>query len=56
MEAAHYPWASDNVERVKESITAQMEAMQAKMQQMQADAETERQSREEYEKFLREQK
>lgn len=56
MESAHYPWASDNVERVKESITAQMEALQAEMQKMQADADEERQSREEYEKFLRERK
>lgn len=56
MQEAHYPWASDNVERIKEQITAQMEAMQAQMQKMQADADEERQSREEYEKFLREQK
>lgn len=54
MEAAHYPGASDNVERVKETITQQMMAYQTQIAEMQANAEAERANREEYEQFLRE--
>jgi hypothetical protein len=39
MEKAHYPWAHDNVERIRARIAeiAQMQQMQAQMAQLQAD-------------------
>ncbi len=52
MEKAHYPWARDNVERIKEEIQRQE---QAQMQQQQlANAQKEINSRAKYEQYLAE--
>lgn len=53
MEAAHYPWAHDNVERLREQITQKMQAMQEKMAAQEAAMNEERNSREAYEQGLR---
>ena len=50
MEKAHYPWARDNVERIKEEI-AQMQQM-AQMQQQISDLEGEVANRQGYEDYL----
>lgn len=51
MESAHYPFAHDNVERLREEIArqAQTEQMQAKIQNMQKEIDT----RKEYEDYLK---
>ena len=50
MERAHYPWARDNVERIKEEIARQREM--AMMQQQIAELEGEVQNRQGYEEYL----
>lgn len=53
MESAHYPWAHDNVERLREQITGQMQAMQQQIAEQEAAMEKEKESREIYEQGLR---
>ena len=65
MERAHYPWAQENVDRIREEIArqqqmAQMQAQMAQMQQQNADLEgqlsganTELEQRKGYEEYLK---
>lgn len=52
MEQAHYPFAHDNVERLKDTIAQQMAQMQAQMQAQMAQMQDEINNRKGYEEFL----
>ena len=53
MEKAHYPWAHDNVERIKEEIQRQQEIAQYQQQIQQLDNEVS--NRKKYEEYLKSQ-
>ena len=53
MEKAHYPWAHDNVERIKEEIQRQQEIAQYQQQIQQLDNEVS--NRKNYEEYLKSQ-
>ena len=54
MEQAHYPWAHENVERIRDEIARQQELLLAQQQAAaaQQDLETEKQNRTAYESYL----
>ena len=53
MEKAHYPWAHDNVERIKEEIQRQQEIAQYQQRIQQLDNEVS--NRKNYEEYLKSQ-
>ena len=50
MEKAHYPWAHDNVERIKEEIARQQEIAQYQAQIQGLEGEVK--NRQDYEQYL----
>lgn len=57
MEQAHYPWAHDNVERIRDEIARQQELLKAQQQAeaLQKQLNTEISNRESYEQYLKSQ-